>query len=161
LCRFRPVLRGGEREVRMLTLTNEMYQWLNGEEGSGMPRLKGNIRAHLGVFVRGERIDDLDFMKKVEDRRRRTNQFSHGVWSISPRFNPQYRLFGYFATLDWFVALTQSSRDELAKSDARWHAQIDRCGEIWISLFPGRDPWTSDNLRDYVSRNVEKRDDRW
>ena len=161
LCRFRPTLRGGEREARKLTTVHELHEWLYTEDGIGMPRLKANIRAHLGVFVRGEPIDDLDFMKRVEDRRRRASRFSHGVWSISPRFNPQYRLFGYFAITDWFVALTKSSRDDLAKSDARWHAEIDRCGEAWRSLFPNRDPWAGDHLQDYVSRNAEKRDDRW
>jgi hypothetical protein len=83
----------------------------------------------------------------------------HGIWSISPRFHPQYRFFGCFATQNWFVALSKESRDALEREDS-WHAQIDDSLARWRELFPGELPFVRDTLHEFVS-NAEKRDDRW
>jgi hypothetical protein len=123
-------------------------------------RTKDAIRAHLAEFVRGEPVDDLDFMKRVENRRISPPTFTDGVWSVGPRFKPQLRLFGLFAITGWFVILNFQYRDALT-TDAAWHAEIDKALGIWAALFPGRHPWVQDNLHEYIPSNAEKRDDRW
>lgn len=161
LHRFRPLLRGAETEVRMLSVHFDLHDWLYAEPSAVILDFKAGIRAHLGEFVKGELIDDLYFMKRVENRRKHSDVFGDGVWSFSPRFRPQYRVFGFFAITDWFVAMTQESRDVLEQSEARWQTQIDTCTGIWDSLFPGRSPWIQDRIEHYVSGNMEKIDDRW
>jgi len=162
LWRFRPLLRGSEDEVRKLSVADDVHSWLYKDDGqSAIVKTKGSIKAHFGEFVRGESIDDRHFMKRVEDRRHIPPTFSHGVWAISPRFNPQYRFFGLFAITDWFVILNKQSRDVLDESDARWHVEIDKSLQIWSRLFTDRHPWVADNLTEYVSSNAEKCDDRW
>jgi hypothetical protein len=161
LKRFLPVLRAGETEARKVSMKTEIHDWLFDEQDRAAVQLKAAIRAHLGEFVRGSPIDDLDFMKRVEDRRKKSYGFLHGVWSIRPNFRPQYRLFGFFVTKDWFIVLSKQRRDDLARSDEKWHAEIDRCKSSWEAMFPGRQAWTGDDVADFVSSNMEKRDDRW
>ena len=143
-----------------MSVAIDLKQWMFADDSSFVTRHRASVRAHLGMFVRGEPIDDLDFMKRVEDRRPRRSRFSHGVWSIRPSFLPQTRLFGFFAITNWFVILSQQSRDYLEKSEAHWHDEIDSCERSWSVMFPARDPWVRDELRQYMS-NAEKRDDRW
>lgn len=161
LCRFLPRFRGQEREVRKLTIERrEVHNWLYDEAGSSWTlEAKGHVRGHFGQFVCGEEIDDLDFMKRVEDRRTGHPSFAHGVWAISPRFRPQHRFFGMFATQDWFVVLNKESRDVLEKSDS-WHTQIDRSLRLWGQFFPGLYPHVPNQLHQFMS-NAEKCDDRW
>ena len=161
LCRFLPRFRGREREVRMLTVERgDIHDWLYAEAvDEDLMEAKGHARGHFGQFVRGERIDDLDFMKRVEDRRRSPWSMEHGVWAISPRFRPQYRFFGVFATRNWFVVLTKHSRNAL-QEDNSWHAQIDRSLTLWRELFPGKLQHVVETLPEFMS-NAEKCDDRW
>jgi hypothetical protein len=112
-----PILRGGETEACKLTIDAELHDWLNDEASTSETWLKANIRAHLGEFVRGSPIDDLDYVKRVADRRMASRTFAHGVWSIRPSFMPQQRLFGIFAITDWCIVFTHQSRDKLAQSD--------------------------------------------
>jgi hypothetical protein len=160
LCRFSPPLRGRERRVRMLSIDPAIHSWvLDSTAQPPTSRVKGAIRAHFGEFVRGELIDDLDFMKRIEDRRTNPPTFSHGVWAISPRVNPQSRFFGLFAVTDWFVGLCRKERSALT-TDATWHVQIDQSLKLWSDLFPTQPPWVRDTLPEYLS-NAEKCDDRW
>lgn len=145
----------------MLTVErSEIWTWLCDDAGSDeVLEAKGHARGHFGQFVRGELIDDCEFMKRVEDRRLLPWSMSHGVWAISPRFRPQYRFFGFFVTKNWFVVLNKQSRDLLDQPHS-WHAQIDRSQALWSELFPGQHPFVRDTLPEYVS-NAEKCDDRW
>jgi hypothetical protein len=157
LRRFQPSLRGDEAEVRHLTLVPYIDDWLTAPAGTVM---KAKIKAHFGEFARGELIDDLYFMKRIEDRRRRPPSFSHEVWAMTPRFGAQRRFFGVFAIKDWFVALKPLGRNDLESSPELWHAGIDESLTLWSNLFPGRLPWSGNDLSEYVS-NAEKCDDRW
>lgn len=143
----------------MLSVISELHAWLYDQASPGSARIKGAIRAHFGEFVRGGPIDDLDFMKRIEDRRNAPPTFTHGVWALSPRVNPQFRFFGFFAVPDWFIALCRQDRN-LLNTDAAWHAEIDQSLALWGTLFPGRTPWIRDTLPEFLS-NAEKYDDRW
>jgi hypothetical protein len=141
----------------------EIHRWImSAVKGEALTKIKAQARAHFGEFVKGEQIDDCHFMKRVEDRRRNPPDFSHGVWAISPRFDPpQYRYFGVFVTQDWFFVCTKQTRDALAAHDNRWHAEIDKTRRIWSRLFPDAGPHSGSSLSDYVSSNAEHCDDRW
>jgi hypothetical protein len=165
LHRFLPTLRGGERERRKLTMVPEMHGWImNPAKTEALIRIKAQAKAHFGEFVRGERVDDCEFMKRVEDRRQNPADFSHGVWAISPRFEPpQFRYFGMFVTLDWFLVCNKQSRDVLDEHPNRWHAEIDKALRIWVALFPDPNerPHTGTQLRDYIRYNARHCDGRW
>jgi hypothetical protein len=162
LRRFAPTFRGGERERRMMTAVPELSDWLHGPVTSGATaKAKAAARTHFGQFVKGEKIDDLDFMKRIEDRRRRPYDMSHQVWALCPRFIPQYRYFGVFVTRDVFLVCTKQSRDALGEHPNRWHRELEKTLRVWGSLFPSCLPHSGTELRDYVSHNAEHRDDRW
>jgi hypothetical protein len=144
-------------------MTLDLHKWVT-EEVVGAPenRIRAQARTHFGQFVKGEEIDDLDFMKRVEDRRRRPPFFGHGVWSVSPRFAPpQYRYFGLFVTQDWFFMCGKNSRDYLNDHDDRWHAEIDKALGDWNAFFSGELPHDSNELSDIISINAEHCDGRW
>jgi hypothetical protein len=115
LCRFKPALKGRQRleAGRPLGVETGVYTWLHAEDGS-LTQIKAAIRAHFNRYARGQLIDDCNFMKRVEDRRRPSwDLFGHGVWAVSPRFKPQHRFFGLFAVQDWLIILNKQSRDYL------------------------------------------------
>ena len=163
LMRFTPRLVGRERERRKVTMVPEVHAWIfKPVVGEALAKVKAQSRAHFGEFVKGNEIDDLNFVKRVEDRRQSPPSFAHEVWSVSPRFDPpQYRYFGLFVTQDWFLVCTKRERDLLNEHDNRWHAEIDRTLRIWEKLFPGELPHSGNQLRDYVSNNARHLDDRW
>jgi hypothetical protein len=161
LVRFRPEFRGSEREQRMLSLSLPIHDWLmRPVQGDADVRLKAAVKVHFGQFVKGEEIDDLDYMKRVSDYRRGGDDFSAEVWSVRPDFNPKHRFFGAFFREDWFVILTKKSRDSL-KRDEHWHSQLDAVCRDWDNLFPFRARHRGDALSNYVSFNAEHRDARW
>jgi hypothetical protein len=162
LVRFRPTFRGREHERRKLSVEPSIHAWLyENVLDDGEQDIRAQARANCGTFVKGHLINDLDFMKRVEDRRSRNNDFNHGVWALSVRFNPQLRLFGVFAIVDWFIILSKQKRDVLHLGDEKWHEQIGLCLSRFKTLFPGRDVWVKDNISEYLSFNVEKQDGRW
>ena len=131
LRRFMPLFRGGELERRKVTMVPDVLDWLEAPVRSdAIAKAKAAARAHIAQFIKGEKIDDLHFMKRIEDRRRKPSSFDHQVWAFRPLFNPQHRYFGVFATKDWFVVCTKQSRDRLAEHDNRWHKEIDKTSRI-------------------------------
>jgi hypothetical protein len=163
LRRFLPRFRGREGERRMITVVPELFEWLHAPvKGISSNRVKAQARTHFGQFVKGEHIDDLHFIKRVEDRRPGRSPFGHEVWSVSPRFEPpQYRYFGLFATQNWFVACCKQSRDILDEHPNRWHAEIDKALRIWSYYFGSDLPHAGAQLNQYVSHNADHLDDRW
>jgi hypothetical protein len=163
LVRFLPRVRGGEKQRRMLTMTPDLHDWIRKPvKGAALSHIKASARVHFGQFVKGEPIDDCRFMKRVEDRRLNPPDFSHEVWSISPRFGePQYRFFGTFVTRDWFLAISKQDRTRLDEHQNRWHDEIDKVLRTWKSLFGDSLRLSGNNLFDYVTMPAEHCDDRW
>jgi hypothetical protein len=103
LFHFSPRLRGGERERRCLLLSPRIHQWIYTHGRNA--ELRAAVRAHFGRFVKGEQIDDLNYMKRVSNRATPVDDFSEDVWSIRPLFQPQQRFFGTFPLPDHFIIL--------------------------------------------------------
>ena len=118
------------------------------------------MRAHLGWFSKGEKVDDRDFMKRVSRRTVGGDNFSDRVWSIRPNAEPRHRFFGVFAMENWFLIFSMHRRDYLDR-DERWHAEIDRSLRTWSALFPGMVHWSGTRFSHYVTFKSEHRDDRW
>src|SRR5258706_5291604 len=137
LVRFLPRLVGGEKQRRMMTMTPDLHEWLHKPvKTEALIQIKASARAHCGQFVKGNPVDDCRFMKRVEDRRMTPPDFTHEVWSISPRFGePQYRFFGTFVSRDWFLVTSKQDRDRLEEHDNRWHEEINKVLRIWKALF--------------------------
>jgi hypothetical protein len=163
LRRFHPQFKGNEGERRKMTLVPDLFDWLDAQvKGESLNRVKAQARTHFGQFVKGEPIDDLFFMKRVEDRRCSPPSLLHEVWSISPRFPPpQYRYFGFFVSQDWFLVCSKQTRDRLGEHDNRWHVEIDKARKIWARLFGSNLPHKGSQLYHYVSHNAVHCDDRW
>lgn len=162
LCRFLPVFRGREQELRRLSLTPTVHDWAYSlVKTMGQREMRSNVRAHFGQFVKGEKVNDLTFMKRVEFRGNGWPDLSHDVWSITPRFYPQHRFFGAFATPDWFIATNVQSRDHLNEHDKRWDREITKAIDIWDELFPGQRRFSGTEFSHYVTFNAEHHDGRW
>jgi len=158
--RFLPRFVGHEREIRHITMVTSIHEWLHKPAKSQRIReLKAAARAHFSVFVKEQPVDDLNFMKQIEDRRGGP-KFTHGVWSFRPRFEPQHRFFGVFARPDWFIILNKQLRANL-DSDARWHSSLDKTLQIWATMFPGLPVYTGTQLKHYVTNNASHQDVRW
>jgi hypothetical protein len=129
-------------------------------QADSLIRLKAAVKVHFGQFVIGEEIDDLDYMKRVSDRRDGDDNFSAEIWSARPDFIPRHRFFGAFFREDWLVILTKKPRDSF-KRDEHWHAQIDAVCAEWDDMFAYRRRHRGEVLSDYVTFNAEHRDVRW
>jgi hypothetical protein len=159
LFRFVPRLRGGEQERRCLLLSPRIYQWINANGRNA--ELRAAVRAHLGRFVKGEQIDDLNYMKRVSNRAAATvDDFSDGVWSIRPLFEPKQRFFGAFPLPDHFIIFAMQSRRAL-NTDPQWNNQIRKVTRTWNAMFPGRRCFSGSAFAHYVTFNADHKDGRW
>jgi len=161
LVRFHPPLVGGEKERRQLTIARPLARPIHERARKSVgQQIRSIARTHFGQFVKGAKIDDCLFMKRVEDRRRGNSKFGHEVWSVSPRFKPQHRYFGMFAGWDHLAIFRKQPRDYFVKDPELWHVEIDECLKEWSRLFPGRRPYSGTDFSHYVT-NGEHCDDRW
>jgi hypothetical protein len=161
LVRFLPEFHGSERERRNVSLAVDIHEWLMRPVTSEfLTRLKAAVKVHLAQFVKGDEIDDCEFMKRVARKRSGRNDFSEQVWSVRPDFIPRYRFFGTFFRADCLVIFTKMPRDDL-NTDDKWHAQIDAVRRSWTALFPGHSSHSGDHFPDYVTFNAEHCDERW
>jgi hypothetical protein len=136
----------------------KIHQWLYAAGRNA--DLRAAVRAHFAQFVKGEQIDDLIYMKRVSRRVGSADDFSHGVWSIRPLFQPQQRFFGTFPLPDHFVILAMQSRKALI-SDTQWHNQIREVTRTWGAMFGERHCFSGSAFAHHVTFNAEHTDDRW
>jgi hypothetical protein len=75
------------------------------------------------------------------------------VWELRCRDNkPGVRVFGRFAYLDTFVALTWDYRINLKNKDSfEWIWAKEACKEAWYAIFPNHSPLSGDSVHDYLS----------
>lgn len=115
------------------------------------------LRGHLDRFIIGGRISIAEdpYDKHKTAYLARLDPIRDEAWQIrilDPK--PAIRVFGHFAQVDTFVALTWRWRRELEgpKSKA-WRNEINRCKTEWRKLFPAYQPLKSEDIDEYVSEN--------
>lgn len=161
LVRVEPRFRGPEREVRRMSLLKEPIHDWTVSPGKHQD-LRSATRTHFATFVKGEPVDDRDFMKRVSRKQPDgTDNFDDGVWSLRPVAQPKYRFFGMFACPDWVIVFNKQSRDQLAKHPNNWHKEMGKSLRVWGDLFGGRPCWLGTRFSHYVQFRSEHADGRW
>jgi len=143
LLRFCPNMKIYEGEVRKISILPSLNDWLFDNDNV---KYKALVRAHLKEFVIGARVDDTKFMKQLEP-------FSKRVWEISPRFNPQHRIFGVFAEKDWFIATHQQERKK-CDTQEKWEREINHTLRNWGRLFGSTKPLSGADFSNFVYNGV-------
>ena len=104
-----------------------------------------HLLADLHLYVSSQ-VLPIDFIKPMED--------SDGVWEIrSVLPKPSMRIFGVFATKDWFVATHHVERNTLGgKDDADgWNHEFSVAKHCWRTLFPTYNHLNTENLDDVLT----------
>jgi hypothetical protein len=130
LKRFKPIFDPSESEKRELLMTAALHDWCYQSDSKKSQSYKGNVRAFLGRFVKGEHIDNCDFMKSWRD----------GVFEFRvqlDRYPENTRIFGGFAAPDCFVAIgpPRLRSDFGPKGHPLWDRQIERVMNRWTQHF--------------------------
>jgi len=113
------------------------------------------IRADLNDFILGRDVNVALGLDQIDCRMARLDPADAEVWEIRIyERNPQWRLFGRFATTDVFVVL----RGPILRKEVtgRFDQMINECHLEWRSLFGSSNPPNfigSNRLHDYISRN--------
>lgn len=129
LKRFLPAFDEDECEKRRLYISDDVYSRLYAHPKSETDYW-ANVRAELGVYVKGEPIpDDETFFKRL-DAKGRPSFFD--IWEIRILLSPQSRLFGAFAGPDCFIAFTGRLRNKCP-----FDAAMRIVGDRWYDLFGG------------------------
>ncbi len=90
-----------------------------------------NIRAFLVRYVKGDKIDNWDYMKSWKE-----DVFELRVQN--QRRKERLRIFGAFGKPDKFVAFFRKPRSAFGgKEDPKWDEAIYRVVKEWDEMFPG------------------------
>jgi len=155
----------GDPVKRYLIISQEIKSLLEGPwvDEKHEQRI-GRLIADLDSFVTGGRLSvcltpfeagkaDLGRLDRPHDE----------VWDLRNRDEPGLRIFGRFADVDTFVALTWSPRSvpilwalrvPLENNLRNWRNQIVQCKTEWTNLFATYQPQTGDTVHAYLSSNV-------
>ena len=124
LKRFLPLFDEDECEKRRLYISEDVYGRLYTHPKSETDYW-ANVRAELGIYVKGEPLSDDDtFFKRLNPR---NDSSLRDIWEIRILLSPQSRLFGAFAGPDCFIAFTARLRNKCPFAEAmsivrdRWH----------------------------------------
>lgn len=148
---FLPRLLPNEAEQRRIVMLPALWNWVHtNTQKPDLVVYYANIRAHLGRFVKGETIDNEDFMKELS-RREKGSIEGKGVWEFRVTFQPQRRIFGAFVAPDLFFATHWKDRGELGSNREKWRQAITRVEDEWARLFPGRRWLIGSRFSDYVT----------
>lgn len=137
-----------ERYRRRLWLHPDIDKWVmtEGETGNEK-RYHAEIRAFFKAFVLGADFNDDDLLKALKPE-------CLGIFEFRITFHPQERIFGSFLRVGEFVATNRKDRTALASGFA---PHLDRCSQIWTSIFPKHSPLQHDRsslLGDFCNDHV-------
>lgn len=115
----------------------------------------GYMKADFHRFVTGEMIAlRLPPSKDVEANIAKLEPPEKETWDIRCSAPPpQLRVFGRFAGLDVFVALTWKLRSWLDDDLDKWQGAIDECRREWGKLFASF-PHSGETEHDYITKKV-------
>lgn len=129
LKRFLPVFDEDECEKRRLYISGDVFSRMY-EHPKTETDYWANVRAELGVYVKGEAIiDDQSFFKCLDPK---GDTSLVDIWEIRILLSPQSRLFGAFAAPDCFIAFTGRLRSK-CPFDVAMRIVRDR----WYDVFGG------------------------
>ena len=130
LVRFVPLFDADESEKRELFMPAALRTTLFQNDPKKARQYTANIRAFLGRYVKGEEIDNEDYMKSWKE-----DVFELRVQN--QRKGERLRIFGAFGRPDTFVAFFRKPRNYFdGKDDPRWDGAIYRVVDEWNAMFP-------------------------
>jgi hypothetical protein len=155
----------GDPVERTMLISPEINRLLAGPWAAESEARRANrLRADLERFITGQYVGlcltPYEAQPAYMGRLERPEDEVWDIRSVDP--SPGLRVFGRFAEVDVFVALTWQPRSkdwggrkalESGKS-LNWHFAILECHERWKELFPGFQPVHGSEVRDYVSANA-------
>ena len=146
---------GGEETPRTIYYSIEVQQVVDGANSVGKNKNRfASAKAVMDAFIDlGEITFGMNPHNKAFDARMaRTDPIASGIVDfrvLDPK--PGIRVFGCFSELDTFVALTWRFREEMI--DGEFDAEVARCSQEWLRLFPNFRPLVGVNIHDYISQN--------
>ena len=135
----------GEETPRTIYYSTEVQEIIEGANSDGKHKMRfASAKAVMDAFIElGEVLFGLDpHNKSTSARMARTDPVSDGVVDfrvLDP--NPGIRVFGCFSEPDTFIALTWGFREEMDRS-GEFDAEVVRCRQAWLTLFPNTLPIT-------------------
>lgn len=150
-------------EPRQMFVSNDIQELLNGPWHSEEWESRcGALRADLDRFVLGGMIPVAahPLTKGKTAYIRQLSKRYDEVWEIRSRDpRPALRVFGRFAQVDTFIALTAWYREDLGGRESRaWRDAIVECKTRWTNLFPAYQPVSAEEGNKYpnayISRNT-------
>jgi hypothetical protein len=109
-----------------------LHDWCYQADRKASINYKANVRAFLGRFVKGDEIDNDDFMKSWKDD---VFEFRVQMEPRHKRHPDNTRIFGAFIKQDIFVAFSPARLRSSFKDEADWDRVIDRVTSRWACLF--------------------------
>jgi len=120
-----------ESEKRELFMPPALRQTLSQVHPKMARDYAANIRAFLGRFVKGQMIDNENYMKS----------WANDVFELrvqNQKRGDRVRIFGAFGRPDSFVAFFRRPRSYFGgKDDPRWDDAVHRVAHEWNVTFPG------------------------
>jgi hypothetical protein len=130
--------------ARRIWLTTEAKAW-QADPAKGKPEESlAELEAHMNDFSTGQQMIDGWNLKWLNPR---TNEF----WEFrTPMCPVQLRLFGWFPSPNFFVAVHGKTRNELGDNEAKWDKATAKIHKARTDLLPGTPPYHGNNFEDYL-----------
>jgi len=120
------------------------------------------LRADLDRFLDGTLINaalpskDKPYASKPNASMRLLHPWANEIWEIrSTNDKPSIRVFGRFADVNLFIALTWSKRKDLKEPTSRqWRDARVSCKTEWTKLLYPYSPLSGADLHDYISTDA-------
>ncbi len=151
---FLPRLRSYETDKRAMYILPSLNKWLTQDmKTTRMLNDQARVVSHLAEFIKGNRIDDLDFMKLLKPS-------ESNIWAMRVRGSkPQYRVFGAFIDFDCFFGSHFVNRDDIEEKNS-WEEEVNFVKKMWAKIFDNTSiQRLSGSFQSLVS-NGEERDKR-
>ncbi|MBW7922627.1 MAG: hypothetical protein H3C51_11075 [Rubellimicrobium sp.] len=150
----------GDSHKRTLFITAEVNDGFDEEtwHDASLAYRYGQLAGDFDRYVTGDTIpvgfdpydkSDNAFMARIDPA-------EYGIWdirSMAPR--PAIRVFGAFAEIDVFVALTTRLRRDLGSRASReWASAREDAIARWNNLFPGYPRLSGERIDDFISEKT-------
>lgn len=120
-----------ESEKRDLFMPPALVTTLNQNDPKKAREYTANIRAFLGRYVKGKKIDNKYYMKSWKE----------DVFELRVQLQRRHealRIFGAFGGPDKFVAFFRKPRSAFGdRFDPNWDKAVYRTVDEWAAMFPG------------------------